>query len=298
MPYSPNPGSQAAFFRSSFKVLLACASAAALSVTAAKAQEDELNVVCPPTDTRPNLGVVATAEAYCAGTPEKYQLIIYEMGLCTSNPTSSNVLDRSSCTPTFKSEGGTTVNLAGGAVIDLGSSEESDLGRPEDNSYSYAYIIISNRFVLKAKWGNTDGTTYYSNPDGLNNVSLSPPALDFVEDLSSFDEGFDPVYPPIIVRGGTLAALLLKPDLTPASNGLEVGRLVGTFKPQSSLVIDEAVKGLKVELTVSNSGLTVGVGENTGDFNGPPSDPRAFNCYQQPCSYGSGPFQPTFTLIK
>jgi hypothetical protein len=279
-----------------FAIAVVSAASALSSVFEVKAQDD--NVVCPASGTQPNLGALPINEGWCSGTPEKYQLIIYEMGLCTSNPTSAHVFDPGSCSPTFKNESGQIVDLAGGSVIDLGSSEQSDLSRPDNASYPYAYIVISNRFTIRSQWSNTGGGTYYSNPNTPGNISLTAPSLEFVHNLNSFDETFDPVYPAINVRGGTLAALLLKVDLTPALNEGEVDRLVGTFRPGESLLIDESVKGLKVELTVTNSGLNVIAGTNPGDRTGPPDNPSTFECFQQPCAFSSGPFQPTFTLIK
>ena len=62
----------------------------------------------------------------CAMTPEKYEIVIYEMGLCTgSNPISGGTLDRTNCSATFTNSSGQTVDLAGSNTVTLDASSAS-----------------------------------------------------------------------------------------------------------------------------------------------------------------------------
>ena len=69
----------------------------------------------------------------CAITPEKYEIVIYEMGLCTgSNPISGGTLDRTNCSATYTNASGQTVDLAGSNSVTLDASNSS---KPSPNTY-------------------------------------------------------------------------------------------------------------------------------------------------------------------
>ena len=139
----------------------------------------ELNMpVCPASgSTNATINYIGTQQnGFCTLSPEKYELTIYEMGLCTSHPitgtSGSLVYDKSSCISTMISSSGITVDLAGGnALASLPAGE-----RPPSNSYGYAYILISNNFTLKGSYTLSDGTTtYYSKPMAVSYTHLTLP---------------------------------------------------------------------------------------------------------------------------
>ncbi len=55
---------------------------------------------------------------YCLGSPDKFEIVIYEMGLCTQNPISGTpkAFSKENCEVTMVSAGGSTADLAGKTV--------------------------------------------------------------------------------------------------------------------------------------------------------------------------------------
>ena len=232
------------------------------------------NSVCPASGTVANL----LATGACKGTPSRYEIIIYEMGLCTADPLASGTFVRTTCTATFTSSG-TTTDLAGGASVSLGSSGS----RPADGSYSHAYIVIGNTFGLSGEYELSAGPlagTYRSNSNGtaVKNGALT----NFTETLDSFDD--PPTCDPEAsdtVGGGQLTAFVADTTLVTASSCTGVSRIVASFAPSSSIVIDSAATGLKVTFSVTDNGMTV-----MEDANGKVD------------YFASGPFSPTFTILN
>ena len=226
--------------------------------------------VCPASGTVANL----LATTACRGTPSRYEIIIYEMGLCTADPLGSRTFVRTTCSATFTSSG-TTTDLAGGASVSLGSSGS----RPADGSYSHAYIVIGNTFGLSGEYALSGGT-YRS--DSTGNAILNGTLDNFTETLNNFD-------PQVActpsawenVGGGRLDAVIADTTLVTASSCTGVSRIVGSFAPSSPIVIDSAATGLKVTFSVTNNGMTV--------MDGARGVVDAF---------ASGPFSPTFTILN
>ena len=224
--------------------------------------------VCPASGTLANLSTA------CRGTPNRYEITIYEMGLCTADPLASGTFVRTTCTATFTSSG-TTTDLAGGASVSLGSSGS----RPADGSYSHAYIVIGDTFGLSGEYALSGGT-YRS--DSTGNAILNGALTNFTETLNNFD-------PQVActpsawenVGGGRLDAVIADTTLVTASSCTGVSRIVGSFAPSSPIVIDSAATGLKVTFSVTNNGMTV--------MDGARGVVDAF---------ASGPFSPTFTILN
>ena len=227
------------------------------------------NSVCPASGTVANL----LATTACKGTPSRYEIIIYEMGLCTADPLGSGTFVRTTCSATFT--GPTTADLAGGASVSLGSSGS----RPADGSYSHAYIVIGNTFGLSGEYALSGGT-YRS--DSTGNAILNGTLDNFTETLNNFD-------PQVActpsawenVGGGRLDAVIADTTLVTASSCTGVSRIVGSFAPSSPIVIDSAATGLKVTFSVTNNGMTV-MDDGGGAV----------------AAFASGPFSPTFTILN
>ena len=83
---------------------------------------------------------------FCLGSPDRFELVIYEMGLCTQNPItgSPKTFSKENCEVTMSSINGTTADLAGKTV-----TLPPATGRPANATYTYAYITILNEFGLK-----------------------------------------------------------------------------------------------------------------------------------------------------
>ncbi len=222
---------------------------------------------------------------FCAGTPDRFELSIYEMGLCTSNPItgSPKEFSKTNCIESMVKACGVTADLAG-TTVDLPSAET----RPPNNTYSYAYIVIKNTFGLKGSLKISDGAggihQYCSTSDGSStSATASCTPVNHTETLSSFDNTFSPDFGPAAMPsgGGEVSALLTDSSLTRASTEAGVERLVAVFATNSGspVVINNSVSGLEVELQVTDGGYGIQFDSNTGEV----------------YDFGSMPFKPVFT---
>ena len=230
--------------------------------------------------------IAADGIYFCAGTPDRFELSIYEMGLCTSNPItgSPKAFSKTNCVESMVKASGVTADLAG-TTVDLPSASS----RPANNTYKYAYIVIKNTFGLKGSLKINDGAggihQYCSTSDGVSTgatTSCSP--ANHTETLSSFGgEIFSPDFGPAAMPsgGGEVSALLTDSSLVRASTEAGVERLVAVFATNSGspVVIDDSVSGLEVELQVTDGGYGIQFDSNTGEV----------------YDFGSMPFKPVFT---
>lgn len=235
-------------------------------------------------------------ETDCYVTPATYKIRIYEMGLCTSDPLagintddegviSSNSIDESSCSPTFKSSSGLLIDLAGFAEQNLVGENIS----PPPGSYSSGYIKIKNTFGLKGSY-TINNQTYYSQSDG--SVGDVGSYSEFTDTLNDFESLGSSCSDPIMygwevfttgVTGTTKGSLAIVNggNLGTYSGALasECGstdHLFVSFSPTSPILINENTKGLQVNFIIKDSGLVVGDGgdsstEGISNFHaGPP----------------------------
>ena len=216
---------------------------------------------------------------YCLGSPDRFEIAIHEMGLCTQNPISG--------TPkTFSKENCEVTMSTDGAIADLAGKTVSlppAAGRPANATYTYAYIVILNEFGLKGSI-SLDGTVYCSGSTGID-VNSSPgcTAANHTEELDTFDQGFEADFgPETMPTGGKVSAILTDSSLERAANASAVTRLVGVFETNSGspVVINDGVNGLEVELQVSDGGYGIG-----------------FNSSGVPEFFGSAPFKPVFNTF-
>ncbi len=252
----------------------------------------------------------------CLHTPQQYKLTIYEMGLCTSDPTSAAVFDKTNCVETMNSTSGAEVDLAPGDSSSKLAALPSANSRPASGTYTHAYILLGNGFKMKGVYQLADGTTYYSRsstdswgPFGAadKTISAAEEHTDLVDNMyfGDEDDGWDGVMTPTdMPGGGKVSALLLKEcsgSTCEGSDGLassqgEVARLLGVFETNSGspLVITDSTNGVEVELVVksdsddpaNSGGGYLLIGWDQGDGNG--YDLRMF---------GSAPFKPKFTAF-
>jgi len=222
---------------------------------------------------------------FCAGTPDRFELDIYEMGLCTSSPItgSPKAFSKTNCVESMVKASGVTADLAG-TTVDLPSAKT----RPANNTYTYAYIVIKNTFGLKGSLKISDGAggihQYCSTSDGLStSAAASCTPVNHTETLSSFDNTFSPDFGPAAMPsgGGEVSALLTDSSLVRASTEAGVERLVAVFATNSGspVVINDSVSGLEVELQVTDGGYGIQFDSNSGEV----------------VDFGSMPFKPIFT---
>ena len=171
-------------------------------------------------------------------------------------------------------------------------------GRPASNTYTHAYIILTNTFGLKGsvtiKNGSGDDVKYCPDTNG-DSTGGTTAASGFctpqphTEILNDFGDGSFSAYFPLAAEdglmdgGGKVSALLTGDDvnLTTATQVSEAKRLIGVFETNSGnpVVINDQTNGLEMQLTVKDIGYGIG-------FSG-----------GQPVDFGSQPFKPIFTTF-
>ncbi|MDC3041341.1 hypothetical protein OA105_03010 [Prochlorococcus sp. AH-736-B08] len=242
-----------------------------------------LSLVAPSSQVQANVcqNNPATFPNSCSKTPEVYKPRIYEMGFCKSDPlagttatginnntNTDNIIDESSCIPTFESNVGSLVNLAiiGQSYVLTGKNSKPPVG-----SYPYVYIILSNTTVLKGEqFVNNVG--FYSSSDGTATKNIA----DYVEwenKVIDFEKGTQceplPQNRLMAVAGqyttgvtGELKAMLAHMNngqiegTTSADCGIST-HVFGSFKPTSPLVISESTKGLEINFSITDTGLSI-----------------------------------------
>ena len=229
--------------------------------------------------------IASQGTVFCAGTPDRFEITIYEMGLCTSNPItgSPKAFSKTNCVESMVSTSGVTSDLAG-ATVDLPSASV----RPANNTYTYAYIVIKNTFGLKGSLKISNGTggvhQYCSTSDGSStSAAASCTPVNHTETLSSFADTFSPDFGPAeMPSGGEVSAILTDSSLVRATEG-GVERLIGVFATNAGtpVVINDSVSGLEVELQVTDGGYGIEFNSNTGEV----------------IDFGSMPFKPVFTTF-
>ena len=195
----------------------------------------------------------------CSATPERYAITIYEMGFCTSNPLSGG-LDRSTCSTTFESSGGQTVDLAGSASITL---DETNATRPPSDTYNYGFMVMSNTFGLRGSV-TTSTSTWVSDGadfDGINSNTtnaVGAVAANFDDTLTNFNPGGACTSSASATMSlGTMSAILANNSLSEATTCAGVTRLVGAFAPTTAYEITDDTTALKITFNVTNKGMSV-----------------------------------------
>ncbi len=216
----------------------------------------------------------------CYETPDRYEIKIYELGLCTSDPLSSTNFDGSSCSATYSNSDGLTLNIAPGSQQGIKGGTTT---KPAAGNYEHAYIKMANTFGLNGSY-TINGTTFYSTSNGSASTSLSK-GQNWTEVLYDFsggdscDQG-DYSASETFTSGvtGTIKARLTNNSYTTVSSCPSATRLVGSFAPSSPISITNDQLGLEVNFTVTKSGMTV-FRQNTSSV----------------AQFGSGPFRARFT---
>ena len=234
---------------------------------------------------------IGNAMTFCTDTPDRFEITIHELGLCTDQPIQTGspiTFSKNDCVVTMTSSG-VTADLVN-STIDLPSMD----GRPPSNRYTHAYIIITNTFGLKGsvtiKNASGDDVKYCSDING-NSTGATTASSGFctaqphTEILNDFGDGsFSAHFPAEAMDGGgKVSALLTDSDanLTTATNTSEAKRLIGVFETNSGtpVVINDSTNGLEMQLTVNDIGYGI-------EFSG-----------GEPQDFGSMPFKPIFTTF-
>jgi len=244
----------------------------------------------------------------CAFAPDGYQVTIYEMGLCTSDPTApttSSAYETDTCSTVINSPSGQTINLAAGSELTL-----TDVTRPTNGTYTHAYMVLGNSFGITvtkqftntmhrydtATSGNfcwsTSGTEHNSdwsgapaNPTTFANCGTEGEAAPatYTEILDHFDtDTYN--YGPVSVESGNLTAYLVTD-----SND----RLVNAVKT-ADRIFGKQTLNTAAEVTSTSSSFVVSFGVNQAT-SPHMSDEGSSNTYDV-IAFGSGPFSAFITV--
>ena len=235
-------------------------------------------------------------DEYCASAPDSYEVVAYEMYLCTAAPTApttSSSMGLENCFKNWESSSGTTLALQQNQTIDMPGT----MSRPPNGTYTHGVMLIDNTFGITmamqfdGAMGGQDGTTGVfcasvagsetmgsggnipSNSSTCGSSAISPGK--FVETLTSFDSGtFDADVTADNLNGtsASIAGYLVDADGNLAVNDADVDKLIG------SLVFASTVNFTDATTTLTMS-FNVGEGMSLYDDG---SDQLTF---------GSGPFQ-------
>ena len=220
----------------------------------------------------------------CAGTPDEYGVTVYKMGLCVNDPTpgAGSAADYSSCSMSFEDTSGSAASFAAGGSVALPASLAT---RPDDGTYSYAMILISTTFDIKATYGPLgDGTTYYSTstsvgssgtPNTTGPATVNPVLTNSFNPNVSCDS-----QDTVSGSSGPMTGTLLNsseeriPDSTAVTSCAGATYILGVVALSSPVTIDPTVTALDATFTVTNNGTTImsnnpptGILFDSGPFN-------------------------------
>jgi hypothetical protein len=255
----------------------------------------------------------------CEFAPDGYEIVIYDFGMCTAQPTAPTTAVAAdyttNCVSIYQNDEGEAFNLAAGASFSMTGSE-----KPANGTYTWGYVLMANTFgiTIAQEFGNTmgginsgsgtgnfcwsAGGSYYgsmsddeANNDGIDYVTCGDSAgtaRKVTETLDSFgcDDPTDVSTCPFSANGvtddGTMYAYIilssdgLLADQTYASDPASVAdRLVGYLDWTTPVVITDSTSTVDLQFSVNN-------GTSPQLF--PPSNGNGaeFDIY----SFGSGPF--------
>ena len=213
----------------------------------------------------------------CGTTPVKYEIIVYEAYLCTSEatiPTTSAVADLSMCSQIFENLDGAVASVVQNENIDLIGTRM----RPNEGVYTHAYAKIDN--VIGITWsGKIDGSMKSSSGNNndvgqfcgtvvgtgnfgngqqhLNSMICDTSAITpgkFEETMNSFsDDSNLHVFEETNIpgnAGASIKAVITTTDGFQSQNNGQSFRMEASMKNATQIIIDESTKGLTVKFSL------------------------------------------------
>ena len=237
-----------------------------------------------------------TAGADCRTTPDKFEISVFEMGLCTSHPFTNDgtkkdisTMDKTTCSVTFSATdqtNGSVIDIAtaiGGSMDLVGTST-----RPANGTYGFPYIILGEKFTVGISIVGFDGNTYNGDSNGA--VASGGTLGDSDDYLRNFggpncSSGFEDAVIPI----GTLDAFLTNSSLIRSQRSEvtsqlcdNVGRLVGIINLTTPFIISSNTLKMQFNFVVTDYGVELTDSGSDG----------------YPDEYGSAPFSGTFIFTE
>ena len=255
----------------------------------------DLGTVCSAT------GAVMAAGEACTFTPTTYKIQIFEIGLCTAHPFGPArdlaTFDRTNCVTTYLDGAPAQVDIAsslGGAPIALTGTSSA----PAENTYSHAYMIMDDTFVVSGSFVDGVGDTHVSQNDGTAlRIRLGGTLAEATNNLGNFGDSpnCDSGFHDAPVSGGTMDAYVTDDTLTRSVNAGQAsdvggrsvctlnGRLTGVMSLATPVVVTSNTVSVVFNFDLTNQGVQFfdDVGNNS-----------------VPDAFGSGPFSGSFTVIN
>ncbi len=232
---------------------------------------------------------------YCASAPNTYEVIAYEMYLCTaepSAPTTSSVMGLGNCFKNWESPSGARLSVEQNKTIDV----PGIMSRPPNGTYTHGVMTIDNTFGItmamqfdEAVTGQ-DGTSgiYCASVAGSGNYGSSntrPSASStcgssaitpgkFVETLTSFDDTFNPNVTATNLNGtsASITGFLIDTNGYLAENDADVDKLTGSLSFSTPVNFTDSTTTLMMSFNVGE-GMSL------------------YNDGSNQLTFGSGPFQ-------
>ena len=246
-------------------------------------------------------GAVMAAGEACTFTPTTYKIQIFEIGLCTAHPFGPArdlaTFDRTNCVTTYLDGAPAQVDIAsslGGAPIALTGTSSA----PAENTYSHAYMIMDDTFVVSGSFVDGVGDTHVSQNDGTAlRIRLGGTLAEATNNLGNFGDSpnCDSGFHDAPVSGGTMDAYVTDDTLTRSVNAGQAsdvggrsvctlnGRLTGVMSLATPVVVTSNTVSVVFNFDLTNQGVQFfdDVGNNS-----------------VPDAFGSGPFSGSFTVIN
>jgi hypothetical protein len=229
------------------------------------------------------------ASATCGATPQKYEITVVEMGVCTAHPYGTSkdaeAFDASTCSVVYSDATPTATDIASLIGTTLGMDGDSTL--PPVGTYGYPYLLFENQFVTNTTFTAGDGTVWYGLANGSANQT--GPAADRTDVLNNFgDTTCFSGYLGAAVTGGTIDGFI--------TNSAKLRSAAGTADPCTLRTHIVGVMNLSAPFTITPQTfglnfqfLLTGQGTQFMSNNGNNAIPE---------EYGSAPFSGVFTVLN
>ena len=233
---------------------------------------------------------------WCEAQPDEYEVVIFNLYLCTSSPTiptTTSAVDLTSggCTEIFNNSLGATAAVTQGSELNLTGTYT----RPPNNTYTHGYAIMDNTFGITASiefagnmTGQTGGTGTYcgtvagsgtsnstGDPSNSSVCSTSPvTAGKFVETLESFggSGSFENTAEVTNINGTTAAitGILVDTSGQLATTDSDVDKLEGLVTFADPVTFTDAITEVTMSFNVgSGMSLYISGGTSLGIGSGP-----------------------------
>ena len=236
---------------------------------------------------------------YCASAPNAYEVVAYEMYLCTSAPTApttTSSMGLDNCFKNWEVNAGSTLSVQQNQTIDVPGT----MSRPPNGTYTHGVMLIDNTFGITMAMEFDEAVTAQDGTSGVycatvagsgtygssNSIptatstcgSSAITAGKFVEILTTFDSTFDATATADNLNGtsASITGYLIDSSGNLAENDADVDKLMGAISFASAVNFTDLTTTLTMSFNVGEGMAIYNNGSNRLVF-------------------GSGPFQAVIT---